>query len=94
MNNLKQIGLAMHNYHSTYDVFPIGYVAQPNTNLNVTTPGWGWASAILPQLEQQPALQRGEPRPADRGPDQSHGPHHRPGHLHLPDRPLTSACSP
>ena len=54
LNNLKQIGLAMHNYHSTYDVFPIGYVAQPNTNLNVTTPGWGWASAILPQIEQGP----------------------------------------
>ena len=51
-NNLKQIGLAMHNYHSTFDVFPIGYVAQPNTNLSITTPGWGWASAILPQLEQ------------------------------------------
>jgi prepilin-type N-terminal cleavage/methylation domain-containing protein len=53
-NNLKQIGVAMHNYHSTYDVFPIGYVAQPSTNLNATTPGWGWASAILPQLEQGP----------------------------------------
>ena len=47
-NNLKQIGLAMHNYHSIYNVFPIGYVAWPNTNLNVTSPGWGWASAILP----------------------------------------------
>ncbi len=53
-DNLKQIGLAMHNYHSTHDVFPIGYVAQVSTNLNATTPGWGWASAILPQLEQAP----------------------------------------
>jgi prepilin-type N-terminal cleavage/methylation domain-containing protein len=51
-NNLKQIGLAMHNYHAANDVFPIGYVALPNVNLNVTTPGWGWATAILPQLEQ------------------------------------------
>jgi prepilin-type N-terminal cleavage/methylation domain-containing protein len=52
-NNLKQIGLAMHNYHSINDVFPIGYVAWLNTDTNVTSPGWGWASALLPTLEQQ-----------------------------------------
>jgi prepilin-type N-terminal cleavage/methylation domain-containing protein len=52
-NNLKQIGLAMHNYHSINDVFPIGYVAWPNPDTNVTSPGWGWASAVLPQMEQQ-----------------------------------------
>ena len=52
-NNLKQIGLAMHNYHSINDVFPIGYVAWPNSNTNITSPGWGWATAILPQMEQQ-----------------------------------------
>ncbi len=54
LNNLKQIGLALHNYHSVHDVFAIGYVASPNANTNVTTPGWGWASALLPGLEQQP----------------------------------------
>jgi prepilin-type N-terminal cleavage/methylation domain-containing protein len=53
-NNLKQIGVALHNYHSTDNVFAIGYVAWPNTNTNVTSPGWGWASALLPYLEQQP----------------------------------------
>src|SRR3954452_15624075 len=51
-NDLKQIGLALHNYHSVHDVFAIGYVASPNADTNVTTPGWGWASAILPGLEQ------------------------------------------
>jgi prepilin-type N-terminal cleavage/methylation domain-containing protein len=53
LNNLKQIGLAMHNYHAINDVFPIGYVAWPNSDTNVTSPGWGWASAILPQMDQQ-----------------------------------------
>jgi prepilin-type processing-associated H-X9-DG protein len=52
VNNLKQIGLALHNYHQTCDTFAIGYVAWPNSNTNVTSPGWGWASAILPTLEQ------------------------------------------
>jgi hypothetical protein len=51
-NDLKQIGLALHSYHSVHDVFAIGYIASPNTDTNVTTPGWGWASAILPGLEQ------------------------------------------
>ena len=51
-NNLKQVGLAQHNYHSTHDVFPIGYVAWPNADTNVTSPGWGWGTALLPGLEQ------------------------------------------
>ena len=51
-NNLKQIGLAMHNYHSTHDVFPMGYVARANVDPNATSPGWGWGTAILPALEQ------------------------------------------
>jgi prepilin-type N-terminal cleavage/methylation domain-containing protein/prepilin-type processing-associated H-X9-DG protein len=54
VNNLKQIGLALHNYHSVNNVFAIGYVAWPNANTNVTSPGWGWASALLPALDQQP----------------------------------------
>jgi prepilin-type N-terminal cleavage/methylation domain-containing protein/prepilin-type processing-associated H-X9-DG protein len=52
VNNLKQIGLALHNYHQAHDTFAIGYVAAPNADPNATTPGWGWAAAILPTLEQ------------------------------------------
>jgi prepilin-type N-terminal cleavage/methylation domain-containing protein/prepilin-type processing-associated H-X9-DG protein len=52
LNNLKQIGLAMHNYHAANNSFPIGYIAWANTNLNATSPGWGWGSAILPAMEQ------------------------------------------
>jgi prepilin-type N-terminal cleavage/methylation domain-containing protein/prepilin-type processing-associated H-X9-DG protein len=50
-NNLKQIGLACHQYHDTYKSFPPGYVAcvaYPDT-----TPGWGWAAFLLPYIEQE-----------------------------------------
>jgi prepilin-type N-terminal cleavage/methylation domain-containing protein/prepilin-type processing-associated H-X9-DG protein len=55
-NNLKQIGLALHGYHDTYLSFPPGYI-DGNTNPNSTPdndlgPGWGWASLLLPNLEQ------------------------------------------
>ncbi len=53
-NNLKQLGIALHSYHSIHDVFAIGYIAWPDADTNVTSPGWGWASALLPTLEQEP----------------------------------------
>ena len=52
-NNLKQIGLAMHNYHDANQSFPAGYVsAFDSSNGNDTGPGWGWAAYILPYVEQ------------------------------------------
>jgi prepilin-type N-terminal cleavage/methylation domain-containing protein/prepilin-type processing-associated H-X9-DG protein len=47
-NNLKQIGLALHDYAGTFKVFPPGYRGQ---YYNV---GWGWAALTLPFLEQRP----------------------------------------
>lgn len=49
-NNLKQIGLACHNFHDTFKRLPPGYVATgayPDTS-----PGWGWGTYILPYVEQ------------------------------------------
>jgi prepilin-type N-terminal cleavage/methylation domain-containing protein/prepilin-type processing-associated H-X9-DG protein len=56
-NNLKQIGLALHNYHDTLGSFPPGYI-DGNTNPSSTPdndvgPGWGWAAFLLPFVEQQ-----------------------------------------
>jgi prepilin-type N-terminal cleavage/methylation domain-containing protein/prepilin-type processing-associated H-X9-DG protein len=55
-NNLKQIGLALHNYHDANTHFPPGYV-DGNTDPNKTPdndvgPGWGWAALLLPYIEQ------------------------------------------
>jgi len=52
-NNLKQIGLGMHNYHGTLGYFPPGFTSQSATlNGDSLGPGWGWAAHLLPYLEQ------------------------------------------
>lgn len=45
-NNLKQIGLALHNYYDIKKCFPPAYSA-PGTNA-----GWSWSAMILPYLDQ------------------------------------------
>jgi prepilin-type N-terminal cleavage/methylation domain-containing protein len=52
-NNLKQIGLALHNYESARGAFPPGFVSRATaTNGPGLGPGWGWAAHILPYLEE------------------------------------------
>jgi prepilin-type N-terminal cleavage/methylation domain-containing protein/prepilin-type processing-associated H-X9-DG protein len=50
VNNLKQLGLAVHNYIAQQDVLP------SHTLDNSQTWGWftPWTAALLPSLEQQP----------------------------------------
>ena len=53
-NNLKQIGLALAIYCNRNGTFPPGYQSIYSTNFQREIgPGWGWASMILPDLEQQ-----------------------------------------
>jgi prepilin-type N-terminal cleavage/methylation domain-containing protein/prepilin-type processing-associated H-X9-DG protein len=51
-NNLKQIGLALHNFHDRVGQFPPGYTSN-QANTDGTGPGWGWAAFLLPDLEQE-----------------------------------------
>jgi len=68
-NNLKQIGLAIHNYEATHGVMPPGYLWQDGTRFTtISNPGYpmsndpvdnhmglAWGTMILPFIEQ-PAL--------------------------------------
>lgn len=55
-NNLKQIGLALHNYHDAFNCFPMGYCAGLPwvDGATDTANGWAWSALILPQLDQGP----------------------------------------
>jgi len=57
-NNLKQLGLALQNYHGSRNLFPSGYVSLFDSSGNDIGPGWGWAAMILPEIEQT-AVQNG-----------------------------------
>ena len=52
VNNMKQIGIAFHNYHDVRNVLPPGYVYK----LGYTTGGFGWAAMVLPNMELTPVF--------------------------------------
>lgn len=61
LNNLKQMGLALHNYHSARNLLPPGFVSQAtgpwpggsNDPVPETGPGWSFFAFMLPYLEQE-----------------------------------------
>jgi len=53
-NNLKQIGIALHNYHDVQLTFPSGWLDNPVANEEA----WGWAALTLPYIEQGPLHDR------------------------------------
>jgi len=54
-NNLKQLGLALHNYHDVHGVFPPGCMSETNDVDPPTGPQqWGWQVMLFPQMDQAP----------------------------------------
>jgi prepilin-type N-terminal cleavage/methylation domain-containing protein/prepilin-type processing-associated H-X9-DG protein len=54
-NNLRQVGIALHNYHGAVGAFPPGYLSLVDAvTFDNDGPGWGWAARALNQMEQTP----------------------------------------
>ncbi|WP_234824120.1 DUF1559 domain-containing protein [Bremerella cremea] len=53
-NKLKQLGLALHNYHDTYKSFPFGSLVMDNNSNPM-----GWHYSILPFIEQNAMYEQG-----------------------------------
>src|SRR5436189_2179029 len=59
-NNMKQIGLAIHNYHDTTWALPQGSLldlTQATPTIN-NCQHYNWATALLPYIEQDAVLNR------------------------------------
>lgn len=51
-NQLRQLGLALHNYHDSHAILPPGsLVLGPSFR---TLSGWGWGAMVLPYVDQGP----------------------------------------
>ena len=55
-NDMKQISLALHNYHDMHSVFPPGYVVRNvspgNPAADENGPGYAWSVMVLPFMDQ------------------------------------------
>lgn len=56
-NNLKQLGIALHNYHDTYNALPAAWIRRHASG----DPKYGWASMLLPFIEQTALYDQLEP---------------------------------
>lgn len=55
VNNLKQIGLAIHNYHDTHLTLPPGWIGAEAGLPEFEGPsGFAWGAFLLPALDQSP----------------------------------------
>jgi len=52
-NNLKQMGVALHNYHDIFQNLPRGAWTDVDDDAGFDDDGYGWAVSLLPQIEQE-----------------------------------------
>ena len=53
INNLKQLGLALHSYHDSLNAFPPGWLGVQGGVSNMDGPsGFAWGSHLLPYMDQ------------------------------------------
>jgi prepilin-type N-terminal cleavage/methylation domain-containing protein/prepilin-type processing-associated H-X9-DG protein len=61
LNNLKQIGLGVHNYHEAHKRLMAGIQSDPVCDTSFDDDGFGWLCALLPFVEQQALYNRVAP---------------------------------
>ena len=65
-NNVKQLALAMHNYHDVHKALPFGHLYRGIHDGNLTDAtggsGFGWGYSILPFIEQQTLADQFDPK--------------------------------
>lgn len=54
INNLKQVGLAIHNHIAARGSLPAGYDSGVLQSGDDSGPGWAWGAKLLPYMEQSP----------------------------------------
>jgi prepilin-type N-terminal cleavage/methylation domain-containing protein/prepilin-type processing-associated H-X9-DG protein len=52
-NNLRQVGIAFHDYHNARKSYPPGFLSRSvEVDGSGLGPGWGWAAHLLPYCEE------------------------------------------
>ena len=65
-SNLKQLGVALHNYHDVHSVFPPGCVNQEGDTANPDDRdrlNWTWPVYLMPYMDQAPLYEQLNPGP-------------------------------
>jgi prepilin-type N-terminal cleavage/methylation domain-containing protein len=60
-NNLKQFGLALHNYHDVYNIFTAAYYGSFIDGTPQEQHGFGWGTMLLPYIDQSPLYNKLRP---------------------------------